>query len=81
MKSIKINETESFSHGTEGNKSKYVVDTIDSETGSLPSKFKHIMPIESILVLPWKKSHFAMDSSSKIYRMKNAVVQPIEIQK
>ena len=49
------NEEVLMSEEVDQKKSSYAHETIDSETESLPSKFKHIMPIESILVMPWKR--------------------------
>ena len=49
------NEEALMSGEVDQKKSSYAHETIDSETESLPNKFKHIMPIESILVMPWKR--------------------------
>ena len=49
------NDEAMVSNMSDYNKIKDAKETINSESGSLPSKFKHIMPIESILVTPWKR--------------------------
>ena len=51
-KNTESNEEAIVSNMSDNKKNKDVNETINSESGSLPSKFKHIMPIESILVIP-----------------------------